>query len=196
MYVDGNANWGAAMPGYSIVILICSTKWATASWIFCAMFCSYVASQKGRPVVGAVLGALFGVFAVQRRMEQSTMFRAIALTLALTAATSALAGYLDDLPSRTPVERAAKQACRPDPSVGEAMCRRCYERQTACVVTLFRDVGDDYPKGMKFTATGGGPPDKVCQHGGDCIPISAVLFDRPCLITCDNEQYCGWERST
>ncbi len=115
------------------------------------------------------------------------------------AATSALAGNLADLPVRTPVERAAKQACRQEcPSEGSA-CERCWERKTACVVTLIRDVDSYWHKGMKFEVTGGGDPDKVCQHGGDCIPVSAVRFDRPCLIMCQNDpslgQYCSWERS-
>jgi hypothetical protein len=105
------------------------------------------------------------------------------------------------LPARNPVERAAKQACRREYRSEGSACERCQERETACVVTLIRDVDSYYHKGMKFEATGSGDPDKICQHGGDCLPVSAVRFDHPCLITCENDPdpefgpACSWESS-
>ena len=59
----------------------------------------------------------------------------------------------------------------------------CLDRIPKCEAVLTRDVDDYWHKGMVFDISGGSEdPGMLCQHGGDCIPVSAVRFKTPCLI--------------
>lgn len=75
----------------------------------------------------------------------------------------------------------------------------CLDRIPSCEVVLTRDVDDYWHKGMVFDIDGGGgDPGLLCQHGGNCIPVSAVRFKTPCLIvgqkSPDGLYYYHWER--
>jgi hypothetical protein len=74
----------------------------------------------------------------------------------------------------------------------------CLDRIPYCEAVLTRDVSDYWRKGMVFDITGAGQdPGMLCQHGGNCIPISAVRFKTPCLIVGQKGQggpYYRWER--
>jgi hypothetical protein len=102
----------------------------------------FAASAARREIVDYAIGR-------EREMKITAIVSVYVIT-----ATSALAGTLGDLPASNPIERAAKRACRQEcPSEGSA-CERCFERKTACIVTIIRDVGPYYRKGMKFEVTG------------------------------------------
>ena len=73
-----------------------------------------------------------------------------------------------------------------------------------CEAVLVRDVDDNsgfhWHKGMEFDITGGSEdPGKLCQHGGTCIPISAVRFKTACMIVIQKTPgappYYHWEKN-
>jgi hypothetical protein len=74
----------------------------------------------------------------------------------------------------------------------------CLDRILKCEAVLTRDVDDYWHKGMVFDISGGSQdPGMLCQHGGNCIPISAVRFKTPCLIVDQKSAdgpYYHWER--
>jgi hypothetical protein len=59
----------------------------------------------------------------------------------------------------------------------------CLDRIPKCEAVLVRDVDDYWHKGMEFDIDGGSDdPGQLCQHGGSCIPVSAVKFKTACMI--------------
>jgi hypothetical protein len=95
-------------------------------------------------------------------------------------------------------ETATSRALNACGKLNGAPYHACLDRIPSCEVVLTRDVGDYWRKGMVFDIDGGSQdPGMLCQHGGDCIPVSAVRFKTSCLIvdqkTADGPYY-HWER--
>jgi hypothetical protein len=58
----------------------------------------------------------------------------------------------------------------------------CLDRIPKCWVVLTKDVGS-YRKGTALDIDGGSDdPGQLCQHAGDCFPISAVRFKTACML--------------
>jgi hypothetical protein len=74
----------------------------------------------------------------------------------------------------------------------------CLDRIPKCEAWVIKNV-DGWTKGTIINIDGGSEdPGMLCQHGGYCIPISAVRFKTPCLIVDqenENGSYYHWERS-
>ncbi len=74
----------------------------------------------------------------------------------------------------------------------------CLNKIPSCEVFLTKDVDNYWHKGMKFSIDGGSEdPSMLCQHGGGCIPLSAVRFKTTCsIVDLENENgsYYHWER--
>jgi hypothetical protein len=74
----------------------------------------------------------------------------------------------------------------------------CLDKIQSCEAWIIKNSGR-WKKGMTFRIDGGSEdPGKLCQHGGYCIPISAVRFKTSCLIVGqenENGTYYHWERA-
>jgi hypothetical protein len=74
-------------------------------------------------------------------------------------------------------ETATSRALNPYSKLSGAPYHACLDRIPKCEVVLPQDVDDYWHKGMVFDISGGSQdPGMLCQHGGDCIPVSAVRF--------------------
>ena len=95
-------------------------------------------------------------------------------------------------------ETATSRALNACSKLSGAPYHACLDRIPRCEVVLTRDVDDYWHKGMVFDISGGSQdPGMLCQHGGNCIPVSAVRFKTPCLIVDQKSAdgpYYHWER--
>jgi hypothetical protein len=112
------------------------------------------------------------------------------LTIAIAAAVLASSG--------AGAETATSRALNACSKLSGAPYHACLDRIPKCEAVLTRDVDDYWHKGMVFDISGGSQdPGMLCQHGGNCIPVSAVRFKTPCLIVDQKSAdgpYYHWER--
>ena len=96
-------------------------------------------------------------------------------------------------------ETATSRALNACSKLSGAPYHACLDKIPSCEVFLTRDVDDYWHKGMMFSIDGGSEdPGMLCQHGGNCIPLSAVRFKTSCLIVGQENEggsYYHWERS-
>jgi hypothetical protein len=111
----------------------------------------------------------------------------------LTAITTALM-----LASGAQAETATSRALNACSKLSGAPYHACLDRIPKCEAWIVKDINEYWHKGMTFAIDGGSEdPGMLCQHGGDCIPISAVRFKTSCLIVDqenENGSYYHWER--
>jgi hypothetical protein len=97
--------------------------------------------------------------------------------------------------SMTPTSKALN-ACG---KLSGAAYHDCLNKIPKCEAQIVKDINDFWHKGMTFSIDGGSEdPGIICQHGGDCIPLSAVRFKESCLIVNQEGEsgpYYHWERA-
>jgi hypothetical protein len=117
--------------------------------------------------------------------------------IAIAAASAVLA------PSGAGAETATSRALNACSKLSGAPYHACLDRIPKCEAVLVRDVDDNsgfhWRKGMEFDINGGSDdPGKLCQHGGTCIPVSAIRFKTACMIVIQKTPgappYYHWER--
>jgi hypothetical protein len=110
----------------------------------------------------------------------------------LTAITTALM-----LASSAQAETATSRALNACSKLSGTPYHTCLDRIPKCEALVVKDV-DGWTKGTIISIDGGSEdPGMLCQHGGYCIPISAVRFKTSCRIVDqenENGSYYHWER--